>query len=380
MNHSSLQRDRFTLTSLFCCLSLFVMSGCGTNEPPADLAPDAGLLAKIRTIQVTPASSRACPGAMIQASYEAVLEDGSRVPFESTYDSKHPPKLHVNALTFSSAEAVRNADGSWALSKDRLLTATTGFRLNAALKAKPAIQGTATVAPDYRCAPRAFSFVGAAGAQAQMGANGPEISVRMARGRSPFYDNLLVVAVQVGTRPPFYELYDAKALASADSLTIETRGGRGGVGINGSRGAPGRSAPTGCPSEVGAPGDNGGPGGLGAPGGRGGPVTIIVPADDPSMAALVIVHSSGGEGGPGGSGGLGGPGGKGGQGYEPMGGPSCQSARDGEPGLAGVPGRPGPEGPSGPKVEIDKVPADQVFGTPVPAELSALLASQKPRT
>src|SRR2546426_6119255 len=36
-----------------------------------------------------------CPGGWIQASYEAVLADGSRVPFARSYDKKHPPRLHV---------------------------------------------------------------------------------------------------------------------------------------------------------------------------------------------------------------------------------------------------------------------------------------------
>lgn len=380
MNHSCPKRGRTTLTLLFCLAPLSIVVACGSNQPPPDLAPDPALLAQIREIRIIPASTSVCPGSPIQASYEAVLDDGTHVPFAQTYDSKHPPRLHVNSLSFSSAEAVRQADGSWLSDKDPLLSATTGFRLSAALKAKPAIHATATVSPDYSCTPHAFSFAGAGGGEAQSGGNGPPITVRVGVGRSPFYDKLLIVGIQVGAQAPLYELYDARTISSANRLSIETRGGTGGVGIAGTRGAQGRSAPEGCPSQVGGPGDNGGSGGAGAAGGPGGDVTIMVADGDPSIAGVVAARSPGGGGGPGGAGGAGGLGGKGGQGYEPMGGTSCESARDGEVGYNGPPGRQGAEGPAGPQPHIMKVPADQLFGPAAPAELAALLSGNNPRT
>src|SRR5512145_2297155 len=59
-------------------LPLF-LSAC-SHKPPPDFAPDPGLVARIDSIRmIVPAA--ACPGTTIPASYEAVLDDGSLVPF-----------------------------------------------------------------------------------------------------------------------------------------------------------------------------------------------------------------------------------------------------------------------------------------------------------
>src|SRR5207249_1880000 len=83
---------RFRVTPF--CLTLFVVAAC-SHAPPADFAPDPGLIAQVRDLRIVTAQDRACPGGWIQASYEAVLADGSRVPFARSYDKKHPPRLHV---------------------------------------------------------------------------------------------------------------------------------------------------------------------------------------------------------------------------------------------------------------------------------------------
>src|SRR5262245_42190056 len=66
---------------------------CGPKRPPPSFAPDPGLVQQIRELRMTTATS-ACPGESFAATYTAVLNDGSVVPFETRYDEDHPPRLH----------------------------------------------------------------------------------------------------------------------------------------------------------------------------------------------------------------------------------------------------------------------------------------------
>src|SRR5256886_14418036 len=94
----SLQRLSVTTVAL-------TLLGC-SHAPPADFAPDPGLVAQIRDIRIVTRSARACPGSVIAASYEAVLASGERVTFARSYDQKHPPRLHVAFLDRESPDAV----------------------------------------------------------------------------------------------------------------------------------------------------------------------------------------------------------------------------------------------------------------------------------
>jgi hypothetical protein len=372
MTHTRPKQNRIAPAVLRCLASLSIMTACIQYPPPANLAPDPRLVDRIREIRITATPMSVCPGAAIQASYVAVLDDGTLVPFERTYSSKHPPKLHVNFLELSSKEATSDDDANWVSDQNPIKSATSGIRLNAALKAKPVVQGTATVAPKYDCAHHAFDFTGATGAVAQTGEYGPPVTVRIGMGRSPYYDELLVVGIQVGANAPFYELYDAKTLPPAGWLAVATSGGSGGTGTAGSKGANGLPSPAGCPSVEGGPGGDGGNGSPGGPGGRGGRVTVVVPAEEPRLAELVAARSPGGPGGFGGAGGAGGHGGSGaGSGGCPL--------PDGEVGRRGQPGPLGPSGLGGPPPEIVTVPADQLFGPASPSEVIALIASAQRR-
>jgi hypothetical protein len=355
-----------------------VFAAC-SHQPPADYAPDPGLLSHIRDIEITLTPASVCPGGLIQASYQAVIDDGTRVPFIRSYDKKHPPRLHVVFLSYTSPEASSTQDGNWVTAQNPVLSAVTGFRLTATLKAKPSIQHTLVVPPDYSCMPHAFAFSGTTGGLMQGGGNGPDVMVQLGMGHSRFYEKLLVVGVEVGETPPFYLLYDARAIPPADWLTIESRGGNGGAGSQGRRGRDGRAGDSGCPAQGGGPGGDGDDGGPGAPGGRGGHVMVVVPNEQPFLAGLVSVHAPGGLGGPGGPAGSGGDGGKGGQGTNGSDNKRCADAADGTAGRKGAPGPIGRDGPHGPRHDISTVPASDVFGPGLPPELAALLAESRGR-
>ena len=109
---------RFFVTTF----SVTVLVAC-SHAPPADFAPDPGLIAQVRDLRIVTTQDRACPGGWIQASYEAVLADGSRVPFARTYDKKHPPRLHVVFLERSSPDAVSRESGDWVTNANPLWTA-----------------------------------------------------------------------------------------------------------------------------------------------------------------------------------------------------------------------------------------------------------------
>src|SRR6266550_1538667 len=253
--------------SLLCPVALSLAVGC-SHKPPPDFAPDPGLLSHIREIQIKTTVTQACPGTAIAASYDAVLDDGTHVPFLRSYDKKHPPRLHVVFLEFSSSEANSSNEGTWVLDPDPLLSAASGFQLHVSLRAKPSIQGTATVAPDYSCSLHSFGFAGEQGGPGQAGGNGPDVTVRIGRGHSSFYDRLLVVGIQVGMQAPYYALYDARSIPPADFLIVESRGGRGGGGTPGPKGAArGETAATGVPAR---------PAGAGAPSPSSYPRTIRI--------------------------------------------------------------------------------------------------------
>src|SRR5690242_13075188 len=140
---------------------LAALAACN-HGPPPDFAPDPGLVSHIKKIQIR-APQAVCPGQTFAVYYDAYLDDGTRVQFESRYDKDHPPRLHVSFLDFESWEGRARSDGGWTVSADPVQTIRTGFRLTATLKAKPSLTDTAMVAPDYGCLPHDFHFVGVSG-------------------------------------------------------------------------------------------------------------------------------------------------------------------------------------------------------------------------
>ena len=78
---------RLCLTT-FCATLL--LAAC-SHAPPEGFAPDPGLVGQIRDIRIVTAYARACPGSTIPTTYEAVLADGSRVPFSRTQEGKQYP-------------------------------------------------------------------------------------------------------------------------------------------------------------------------------------------------------------------------------------------------------------------------------------------------
>ena len=75
---------------LILTAAALVAAACGSNRPPEDFAPDPGLLTQIRELRmVTP--PRACPGQALSATYSAIMNDGTAIPFATRYDRDHPP-------------------------------------------------------------------------------------------------------------------------------------------------------------------------------------------------------------------------------------------------------------------------------------------------
>src|ERR1051325_65411 len=229
-----------------------LVAACGSKRPPPEFAPDPGLVAQIREIRVSTTPS-ACPGESFGATYTAVLKDGSLVPFESHYDKKHPPRLHVIFLERSSPEATPLEDGSWSAARDPLMTALTGFRLTTSLKANPSVTTSTTLTPEYSCLQHTFGFSGYGA-----GASGPQVTVRLGILRSPYYDRLIVAGIEVEEAPTMYVLADARAVPPSDWLVVEARGGHGSRGADGQNGVAGTNGQDGCPGGAGGPGGGGG--------------------------------------------------------------------------------------------------------------------------
>jgi hypothetical protein len=365
--------------SLLPLLPALVLAAGGCHHaPPPGFAPDPGLLTRIKGLLVTTSPERVCPGERIQATYEAVLDDGSTVLFERRYDSKHPPRLHVVFLRRTSPDATPLDDGDWTADRDPLLSAMSGYRLNVFLRDKPAVNKSVDVTPQYSCAPHVFTFTGPEGGLGQAGGDGPDVTVRLQVLRSPFVDRLLVASLEVGDAPPFFVLADADQIPSSDWLVIESRGGPGGRGAEGRPGREGTPGQDGCPGAAGGPGGPGGGGGPGGPGGRGGRIRVIGPEQEPFLVGMVDARSVGGPGGLGGPGGKGGVGGKGGAGVVPMGAPAgtrCDAGATGAAGVTGVAGQSGATGGPGFRPRTLTLPGQDVFAPLAPQrpELAALL-------
>jgi hypothetical protein len=340
---------------------LGVLAAC-SSKPPPDFAPDPALVARIVEIRMLTDGEWVCPGNVVRTSYDAILEDGSVVPFSTRYDDDNPPALHVVFLRLTSGEAAARKDGTWNTDGDPVRSMMTGFRLNAFLLAKPSVNVSRVIYPDYSCSRHAFSFLGGGGKRGQSGQPGPDVAVRLDIMESPFYDRLLVAGVEVGAAPPFYVFSDANMVPPADWLMVESKGGAGGRGIDGAEGATGAKGTDGCPAGVGGAGGRGGNGGPGGPGGPGGRTLVVVPSERPLLAGMVDSQSSGGVGGKGGRPGPGGPGGEGGRGN--AGTRRCQNGAAGPAGEDGAAGAPGPEGSGGPRAQVMTVPAAELFNDP----------------
>lgn len=358
------------LTTIALATAAAFLAAC-SHQPPPDFAPDPGLVDEISEIRAyTPEA--VCPGRTIEAEYEAVLQDGRRLPFSTDYDEDHPPPLHVVFLRLDSPEATPQEDGDWGTVPDPLVSAMAGFRLHAELRAKPSIATDVVVVPDYACQPTAFRFEGRRGERGRAGYGGPDVVVRLNVLSSPFYEQLLVAGIEVENAPPFYVLHDASTIPPSDFLIIESRGGRGGRGPSGEDGAAGQDGQAGCPGAPGGTGGTGGNGGPGGPGGPGGHVTVIAPSEQPFLAGLVETRNPGGPGGSGGAAGRGGAGGEGGEGTMVDG----RRCANGAGGAAGSDGRAGPDGPSGapgPRSQVLTVPAEELFGPRAPIAVRSLV-------
>src|SRR5207247_2010076 len=85
------------------------------------------------------------------------------------------------------------------------------------------------------------------------GGNGPDVTVRLGIVRSPFYDKLIVAAVELGYSRPYYVFADGNTIPPANWLWVESRGGRGGAGTPGQNGSAGAAGQGGCPRPPPAP-------------------------------------------------------------------------------------------------------------------------------
>src|SRR2546422_897812 len=253
-------------------LTMFVF-GC-SHKPPEDFAPDPGLVGQIRDIRIVTAYARACPGSTIPTTYEAVLADGSRVPFSRTYDKKHPPRLHVIFLDRESPDAVSQEDGDWVAERDPLVTVTTGYRLTATLRANSRITNTVVVPPDYRCMPHTFVFSGDAGGPGEAGEPGPDATVRLAVLRSPFYDKLFLAGIVAGRSPG----------GPGGTGGPGGAGGKGGKGGQGALDASNRRCPDAADGAPGQAGSAGPTGSQGAPA----PRAIVVTAPTKEIFGLQV--------------------------------------------------------------------------------------------
>jgi hypothetical protein len=217
-------------------------------------------------------------------------------------------------------------DGAWRTNANPLISAVTGFRLSAALRADSSVHTDTVVAPIYGCLPSSISLA------AVDSRDGPTAYVRLGTFRTPFTDSIVVAVVEPPGRGPIVFVLGPSEMR-AGAIKVDASGRAGAAGRGGRRGTDGGQ----CEN-----GDSGEDAEDGAPGTSGGQVNIIVQTDAPWLADLVAVTNLGGRGGAPGRGGVGG---RAGTTARASGGTLCST----KPGRNGRDGQPGPDGIAGPR-------------------------------
>jgi hypothetical protein len=304
-------------------------TGGSASTPPSAQAPR--VIRDIRDLAIIPSTKTVCPGQPIQARYEAILGDGSRVKLA-------PNELSRFALR--GIAALPAPDGSWITSGNPLESAATGFRLSVSLATDPGVHADTVIVPSYNCQRLSFGLTGSdrfTDAKAQ---------VRLGVFASPFYDSIVVAAIERDASLPIVVIVDPSHMR-ARSLQVSA------VGKPGASGTPGNSGNGGGQCEDGSNGTDGYPGESGE---RGGQIDLVIEAESPWLESLVAVSNSGGRGGAGGRGGLGGRAGP--RTNEP----GCHPT----PGRSGRAGNPGANGSPGPYPTTAKVERSLLWrGSPV---------------
>ena len=363
----ALSRVNILLVAVVVCTSC---SSRGENE----ITLDPIFVGRISEIRIVPESDPVCPGDHIEVSYEAVLDDSTVVSFSSRRNAGNQPFLDVRLLHLTSPEASPQPDGSWVTSSDPLISAMTGFRLRASLRADTSLQTEHVVAPEYSCLDFSFYVEGMPGQEGYTGANGPDVTVRLSTLSSPFYHWLFVAVIETESKQPRYVFANADETPATGWLRVESRGGHGGHGKPGRQGRRAESVGPASPCSPGQDGGDGRAGQNGGSGGNGGAVTIVVPQEYADLAVVVAPVSSPGIGG---EGGLGGPGGEGGAGgralRDSQGNLVCEAGPRGRRGRTGPNGVAGREGNAGPETQVITMPGDELFGPQPPLAIRQLI-------
>jgi hypothetical protein len=299
---------------------------------------DSKLISFARGLNIVPASPRACPGESVGATYEVRIAGGTTLALTES---------DVAALERRGTLVEPAHNGGWRTNPDPLASAATGFRLHAALGRDTTVKGDTVLVPNYDCHPLAWEVRGGEFV-------GEHAHVRLGTVKTPFYDSVVVAALEIPGRAPVVGLLGPGSLRS------------GAIRINapGRSGAPGRDGKTGqngSECSDGGDGTDGDPGRDGAPGGQ---VDVIVEAGSNWLADLVSVQNPGGHGGAGGRPGAGGAPGTPARGSEKTCAPKA--------GRAGRPGIRGNDAPSGLPPVVTSIPRSLLWsGSPLWSDSTA---------
>ncbi|HEY9230194.1 MAG TPA: hypothetical protein VIP11_26310 [Gemmatimonadaceae bacterium] len=296
---------------------LIAAAACGGGTPAASTpSPEPASRREITALTIVPRAASACPGEVISVEYKGRLANGSTVTLS---------RSEIASLARSGTAVEPRDDGSWQTDAQPLLSAFDGFRLSASLTGNPAVKADTVVRPTYECL----------AARNSIDLRPPRLNefnsayVRVGLFRTPFYDSLVVAAVEVPGGGAHVFVIPPRAMRS-NVIRIDATGRPGQPGRAGQRGADGGVC------ENGGAGEDGDDGAAGTSGGQ---VNIIVETESKWVERLIVISNAGGAGGPGGRAG---EGGRAGSSQNGRGGCSPKSGRMGRPGRQGPAGSPGP--------------------------------------
>src|SRR5262249_25220324 len=151
---------------------------------------------------------RACPGDVIETTYEVRIAGGTNLPLTES---------DVASLVRRSAAAEPSRNGNWQTNSDGLASAK-GFRLSAALGRDTSVRGDTLIVPDYGCRPVMWDLRGARTVDAA--------HVRLGVVATPFYDSVVVAVLERSGHAPVTALVGPRQMRAV-AIHINATGADG---------------------------------------------------------------------------------------------------------------------------------------------------------
>ena len=206
------------------CASIAAMACAGRSA----MSPASPAHTEVIALRVLPKQARACPGQVIAVDYVGRRADGSRVALAPGDVSPMSPASRGEG----DAEVEPRNDGTWRTSADPMRSVLSGFRLSVALARDTSVRADTVVAPSYECSHTAIVLPSSDRYHLTTA------HVRLGTFATPFYDSVVVVAVELEGHSPTLTVLGPREMRPG-AIRIVAPGRNGAPGRAGRPGADG---------------------------------------------------------------------------------------------------------------------------------------------